>query len=106
MKAPLAIAALTIGVLYLVTRSDEPTGGITEANLSGVTGGATTVIDAAVVEGCVVCHKDQLSLAEWSTTDLAAEISRIIAGESQHVVPIPSLGEDEIGELAAALAAD
>ncbi len=61
------------------------------------------LVDTAVVEGCERCHRNALSLEQWSAIDLAELITQMIRGRVDHVVPIPALSEDEVEELAAAL---
>lgn len=57
-----------------------------------------------LAESCASCHKDALSLESSDAAELAELIRDIRDGEVPHVVPIPPLTDDEIAELAKALA--
>ena len=64
------------------------------------------VLEAATFEACAACHKGPLSLATWEDGPLLARIVALASEPSSHPVPIPDLGDEDLAELAARLAAD
>lgn len=65
---------------------------------------ARPVLEPEVVEGCLGCHRDSLSLAEAEVEALAEAIAAIIRNEANHIVPIAALSEEDLMALAKALA--
>jgi hypothetical protein len=55
-------------------------------------------------DSCTACHKGDLTLEGWDVAELKARLVALRDGESDHVVPIPMLSDEELEALAAALA--
>jgi hypothetical protein len=68
-----------------------------------MSGAVRTALDQSVVDGCLACHRGALSLEDETNEDVAAAIARIIAGELDHVAPIPDLSDEDRQALARAL---
>jgi mono/diheme cytochrome c family protein len=68
--------------------------------------GAAIVLDPAVVQNCVACHKDALSLEDRTSAELVMLIEEMAAGRVSHLVPLPALSEADRQALAEALASD
>lgn len=50
----------------------------------------------AVVAGCRACHRGDLDLSASSAEQLQESMKSIAAGDAEHVVPIPSLNDDDL----------
>lgn len=62
------------------------------------------VLEQDVVDGCLACHRDSLSLAEAEVEALAEAIAAIIRNEANHIVPIAGLSDEDLMALVEALA--
>lgn len=70
-----------------------------------VAGGISPALPAQdMAESCVACHKGPLTLESWDAAELAERLRDIRDGRSNHVVPLPPLGDEDLEALASALA--
>ena len=58
-----------------------------------------------VVDTCVACHKDALSLKGKQAPAIAARLKDMRDGRARHPVPLPNLTDSEIESLSRALTA-
>jgi hypothetical protein len=66
---------------------------------------AQPTLEQSVVEGCLGCHMGALTLSDWTSDDLAIAIDDLASGRADHLVPVPSLNDEDRMALAAALSA-
>ena len=62
-------------------------------------------LDQGVVDGCLMCHRGQLTLSGADPEVLADAIADISQGRFEHLVPVPELSDADRAALAEALAA-
>jgi hypothetical protein len=64
---------------------------------------ARPVLEQSVIDSCIACHKGEMALGQWSVDALDAAIADIADGSVDHVVPVPTLSDQDRHLLAEAL---
>lgn len=78
--------------------------GVEATSPPAISEAARTALDQSIVDSCLACHRGALSLEDKTSEDVATAIARIIAGELDHIAPIPELSDEDRRALARALA--
>lgn len=100
---------MSAGLLTCVSLAQAPRDDGEGRDLRRQAGSAESLratLDQAVVDGCLMCHRDELSLADRDPEALAVKIAAMSTSQADHLVPIPELSDADREALAEALAGD
>ena len=102
-----ALAAFVVLVATVAARAMPRAGFIASGSGDGqapVSAIQQPMLEQEVVDGCLACHRDELSLADKDRDELRERITAISSGQAEHLVPIPQLSDEDLTALVEALA--